>query len=69
MQLTDAARLRLGTAFIEHRADIWPEGDPAATDEWIRANVDDILALLRWMDAIGDDGMPASLLSVTRRLH
>jgi hypothetical protein len=65
----DRVRLRLGTAFIEHRDDIWPEGEPAATPEWIRAHVDDILALLRWMYVIGDDGKPASLLRMPRRMH
>jgi hypothetical protein len=39
-------RLRLGTAFIEHVDDLWPEGEPDATPEWIRANVDNILAAL-----------------------
>jgi hypothetical protein len=42
----DRVRLRLGTIFIEHASDLWPEGEPAATPEWIRANVDDILAAL-----------------------
>lgn len=39
-------RLRLGTEFIEHVDDLWPEGDPNATPEWIRAHVDEILGLL-----------------------
>jgi hypothetical protein len=42
----DRVRLRLGTAFIEHAADLWPEGEPAATPEWIRAHAFDILAVL-----------------------
>jgi hypothetical protein len=37
-------RLRLGTAFIEHVDDLWPAGEPAATPEWIAANVDEMLA-------------------------
>jgi hypothetical protein len=41
-------RLRLGTAFIEHRDDLWPEGGAPDTD-WIRANVDSILAALQLM--------------------
>ena len=41
--------LRLGTAFIEHVGDLWPEGEPAATPEWIRGHVDDILAGLELM--------------------
>jgi hypothetical protein len=36
-------RLQLGTAFIEHAADLWPESKRAATPEWIRAHVNDIL--------------------------
>ena len=32
MATTDErVRLRLGTAFIEHRDDLWPGGEPAAT--------------------------------------
>ena len=42
-------RLRLGTAFIEHRSDLWPQGCESATDEWIRAHVDDILGMLELM--------------------
>ena len=42
-------KLRLGTAFIEHRDDLWPESEPAATPEWIRDHVDDILAAMEKM--------------------
>jgi hypothetical protein len=42
----ERARQRLGTAFIEHVADLWPEGEPAATPEWIRARAFDIRAVL-----------------------
>jgi hypothetical protein len=42
----ERVRLRLGTAFIEHVDDLWPQGEPAATPDWIRANVDGILATL-----------------------
>jgi hypothetical protein len=58
-------RLRLGTAFIEHVDDLWPAGEPAATPEWIRANVDGILILLEQM--IGRDGQGVRRLP--RRLH
>jgi hypothetical protein len=58
-------RLRLGTAFIEHVGDLWPEGDPNATDEWIRANVDDILVLLEQM--LRHDGRDVRRLP--HRLH
>jgi hypothetical protein len=70
MPATDErVRLRLGTAFIVHRDDLWPEGEPGATPEWIRAHVDDILAALMQMFAIGRDGRPDNLLRVPRRLH
>ena len=65
----EQARLRLGTAFIEHVDDLWPLGEPAATPEWIRANVDDILAALEKAFAIGRYGRPSSLLRVPQRLH
>jgi hypothetical protein len=58
--LTERQRLRLGTAFIEHRDDLWPQGEPAASPEWIRANVDDILALLE--QAMRHDGRDARRL-------
>jgi hypothetical protein len=62
-------RLRLGTEFITHRVDLWPQGEAGATPEWIRAHVDDILGALMQMFAIGRDGRPASLLRVPHRLH
>jgi hypothetical protein len=42
----DAERISTwrGPASIEHRNDLWPNGEPVARDEWVRANVDDILA-------------------------
>jgi len=44
----DAERVRaiLAAAFVDHAGEIWPEGDAAATPEWIRENVDLILATL-----------------------
>jgi hypothetical protein len=59
----------LGTAFIEHVDDLWPEGEPAATPEWIRANVDSILATLEQMFVIGRDGRAANLRRIPHRLH
>jgi hypothetical protein len=58
-------RLRLGTAFIEPRPDLWPQGDPAATDEWIRSNAFDILAALEL--ALYRDGRDVRRLP--HRLH
>jgi hypothetical protein len=65
----EQVRLRLGTAFNEHVDDLWPEGEPAATPEWIRANVDDILVALEKGFAIGRHGRPANLVCIPRRLH
>ena len=44
----DAERVRaiLAAAFVDHADELWPAGDPAATPEWIRENVDSILATL-----------------------
>jgi len=38
----------LGTAFIEHRDDLWPQGDAPDAD-FIRAQVDDLMAMLEQM--------------------
>lgn len=65
----ERVRLRLGTAFIEHRDDLWPKGEPAATNEWIRAHVDELLATLERAFDIGRHGRPASLLRIPHRLH
>jgi hypothetical protein len=65
----DRVRHMLGAAFVEHAGDLWPQGEPGATPEWIRAHVDDILAALMQMFAIGRHGRPASLLRVPRRMH
>src|SRR3954462_13453984 len=62
--IDERLRLRLETEFIRHADAIWPEGCEAATPEWIRANTEEILALLKWMYAIGDDGKPADLKRV-----
>jgi hypothetical protein len=62
-------RLRLGSEFITHADALWPRGEPEATPEWIRANVDRILAALEKMFDIGRHGRPSSLLRVPRRLH
>jgi hypothetical protein len=44
----DAERVRaiLAAAFVDHADELWPAGDDAATPEWIRENVDSILASL-----------------------
>jgi hypothetical protein len=61
----DSLRLRLGTVFIEHVDDLWPEGEPDATPEWIRANVGTILAALE--QGLRHDGRDVRRLP--RRLH
>ena len=44
----DAERVRaiLAAAFVDHAGELWPAGDTEATPEWIRENVDSILATL-----------------------
>jgi hypothetical protein len=65
----ERARLRLGTALIEHVADLWPQGEPAATPEWIRAHAFDILTALEQMFVIGHDARAASRRRIPHRLH
>jgi hypothetical protein len=48
----DQVRLRRGTEFITHRDDLWPAGEPAATPEWIAANVDGMIATLERLYAL-----------------
>jgi hypothetical protein len=57
--------LRLAAAFIEHAGDLWPQGEPNATPEWIRANAFDILAMLELM--LRHDGRDVRRLP--HRLH
>ena len=44
----DAERVRaiLAAAFVDHAGELWPAGDDTATPEWIRENIDSILATL-----------------------
>jgi hypothetical protein len=60
--------LRLGTAFIEHAADLWPQGEPAATPEWIRKHAFDLLATLEQMFHIDQHGRADNLLRIPHRL-
>jgi len=50
----DAERVRaiLAAAFVDHAGELWLEGDDAATPEWIRENVDPILATLERLYAV-----------------
>jgi hypothetical protein len=62
----DRVRLRIGTEFIAHRDDLWPEGVPAdATVEWIRAHAFDLLEALE--KGLRRDGRDVRRLP--RRLH
>jgi hypothetical protein len=61
----EQVRLRLGTAFIEHVDDLWPQGEPNATDEWIRSHAFDILEALE--QALRHDGRDVRRLP--HRLH
>jgi hypothetical protein len=65
----DRVRLRLGTAFIEHTVDLWPQGEPGTTPELIGAHAFDILAALEQMFAIGSHGRGYSLRRIPHRLH
>jgi len=50
----DAERVRaiLAAAFVDHGCELWPNGNDAATPEWIRENVDPILAKLEQLYAV-----------------
>ena len=50
----DAERVRaiLAAAFVDHAGELWPEGDDTATPEWIRENIDPILATLERLYAV-----------------
>jgi hypothetical protein len=61
----ERVRLRLGTAFIEHVDDLWPQGEPNATPDWIRAHVHEIIGLLE--QVIRHDGR--DVLRLPHRLH
>ena len=54
----DAERVRaiLAAAFVDHADELWPAGDDAATPEWIRENVDSILATLERLYAAAAAG-------------
>ena len=50
----DAERVRaiLAAAFVDHAGELWQNGNDAATPEWIRENVDPILAKLEQLYAV-----------------
>ena len=39
----------LADAFIEHIDSFWPEGRDQGSSDWIRANVDEVLAVIEWL--------------------
>jgi hypothetical protein len=49
----DAERVRaiLAAAIVDHAGELWPAGDDAPTPEWIRENIDSILASLEQLYA------------------
>ena len=77
--MPDAERewLLFGTVFIEYIDDLWPQSEPAAMPDWIRAHAFDILAALEQMLGrhpsvvafrIGCTGScGCSLISISRR--
>jgi len=64
MPLTERQRLRLGTLLIEHADSLWPGGGAPDAD-WIRDNVDHLLAVLEL--PLRCDGQDARRLP--QRLH
>jgi hypothetical protein len=52
----DRIRQRLADAFVLHREDTWPQGEPAATPEWIDGHVDIILATIERLYAVAVKG-------------
>jgi hypothetical protein len=63
----ERVRLRLGTAFIEHVADLWPQANRTR-----RRNGSGRMWMTSWrwwMYRIGDDGKPESLPRVPYRMH
>ena len=64
--MPDAERERLlfGTVFIEHIDYLWPQSEPAAMPDWIRAHAFDILAALEQML-----GRHPSVRRLPHRLH
>src|SRR5690242_19642162 len=52
----DRVRALLADAFVDHRDDLWPDGRDLGSPEWIRANVDGMLATLERLYAAALDG-------------
>jgi hypothetical protein len=54
----DAERLRclLGDAFVEHIDSLWPSGKDMGSPDWIRANVDSLLATVERLYAMALGG-------------
>ena len=53
----DAERVRviLASAFADHAAELWPQGEPCATPQWLAANVDSVLAVVERLFAVAAD--------------
>ena len=50
----------LAEAFAEHVDGLWPAGEPAATPDWIAANVDGVLATVERLYSVAIQGFPGS---------
>jgi hypothetical protein len=48
----ERVRERLAAALVAHVDDLWPAGEPAATPEWIAANVNETLATMERLYAV-----------------
>jgi hypothetical protein len=42
----ERVRQRLAEAFVEHRDELWPQGEASATPTWIADNIDGILGTI-----------------------
>lgn len=53
----DAGRVRaiLASEFADHAGELWPQGEPCATPEWLAANVDSVLAVVERLYAVAAD--------------
>jgi hypothetical protein len=48
-------RAVLASAFADHAGELWLQGEPCATPEWLAANVDSVLAVVERLYAVAAD--------------
>ena len=52
----EQVRCSLAAAFAYHASDIWPQGNPNATPNWIATHTDEILATIGRLYALAIEG-------------